>query len=360
MSRFLQSEPLSILVVEDNAGDFLLLKENIQLCKALTTDIHLAETLDEAIGHLRDNTPDIVFLDLFLPDSSGLDSFNELKSYVTSSAVIVLSGLSDTKTALEAITLGAEDYLSKGEFDEKLLEKTMMYSMERKRNLETLRQSQLEKQRAVTEATIKGQEKEREQLALELHDNINQILATSQLYLDFSMTEPEIRREIVEKSKDYIARAIEEIRTLSKALLPPSLDEFGLITALHELVACITITGNLKIEKKWDDFDECILQKDQKLAIYRIVQEQLNNIIRHAGASHVSINLRLAGEGMNQKLELLVKDDGKGFDPSLKRNGVGLRNIINRAELFGGSVSIHSKPGKGCEMKVVFPGDHTD
>lgn len=360
MSRFLQSDLLNILVVEDNSGDFLLLKENIHLCKTLVADIHLAETLGEAIDHLRDNKPDIIFLDLFLPDSSGLDSFTELKEYVTNAAVIILSGLSDTKTALEAITLGAEDYLGKGEFDEKLLEKTMMYSMERKRNMETLRQSQLEKQRAVTEATIKGQEKEREQLALELHDNINQILATSQLYLDFSLAEDTIRREVVEKSKDYIANAIEEIRRLSKALLPPSLDEFGLITALNELVACITMAGNFKIDKRWDNFDERILQKDQKLAIYRIIQEQLNNIIRHAAASNVTIKLQLVDEAPQHNLELLIKDDGRGFDPSLKRNGVGLRNIINRAELFGGSVSIQSKPGKGCELRVIFPGDHTD
>lgn len=359
MTRFLQSNPLSILVVEDNSGDFLLLKESIKLCKALVAEVHLAGTLEEAIYHLNDNKPDIIFLDLFLPDSSGLASFNRLKKYVTISAVIVLSGLSDTKTALEAIALGAEDYLGKGEFDEKLLEKTMIYSMERKRNIETLRQSQLEKQRAVTEATIKGQEKEREQLALELHDNINQILATSQLYLDFSLTETTIRKEVIEKSKEFITHAIEEIRRLSKALLPPSLDEFGLITALNELVACIAMAGNFKIERTWDDFNECVLQKDQKLTIYRIVQEQLNNIIKHAAASNVSIALQFVNGG-TQNLELLIRDNGRGFDPSLKRNGVGLRNIVNRAELFGGTVTILSKPQKGCELKVVFPGDHTD
>src|SRR5688572_6129636 len=160
MTRLTQTNPLKILVVEDNHGDFLLLKENIQLTRIAVSELHLAETLSAAKDYLQQTKPDIVFLDLYLPDSSGLESFNQLKDDMAASAVIVLSGLSDTKAALEAITLGAQDYLAKGEFDEKLLEKTMAYSMERKRNMETLR----ERQRAITEATIKGQENEREQL----------------------------------------------------------------------------------------------------------------------------------------------------------------------------------------------------
>jgi signal transduction histidine kinase len=356
MTRLMQTNPLKILVVEDNQGDFLLLKENIQLAKIIVGELQLAGTLSEAKDYLQHNKPDIVFLDLYLPDSSGLESFSQLKDDMAASAVIVLSGLSDTKAALEAITLGAQDYLAKGEFDEKLLEKTMAYSMERKRNVETLR----ERQRAITEATIKGQENEREQLGLELHDNINQILATARLYLDFATSEGSIKKEFVLKSKGYISDAIEEIRRLSKALLPPTLEEFGLMMAMDELTDSLSLTGNFRIEKKWCDFREQGLQKDQKLTIYRIVQEQLNNIIKHACAKTVTVFLHQHEEVGNSIVELLIKDDGKGFDPAQRRNGVGLRNICSRAELFGGTVTIQSKPGQGCELKVIFPGDHTD
>jgi two-component system sensor histidine kinase UhpB len=131
----IQSSPLKILVVEDNPGDFIILKENIYLSRIAVTDIELADTLGAAITLLGQFKPDIVFLDLYLPDSMGLDSFTRLKEYVTGSAVVILSGLSDTNTALEAITLGAQDYLAKGEFDEKLLAKTITYSIERKRNI---------------------------------------------------------------------------------------------------------------------------------------------------------------------------------------------------------------------------------
>lgn len=480
--------PLKILVVEDNSGDFLILKENIFLSKIAVTDIQLADSLEAATLLLQKFKPDIIFLDLYLPDSSGLDSFTRLKNHVTSSAVIVLSGLSDTNTALEAISSGAQDYLAKGEFDEKLLAKTMTYSIERRRNMEVLREaneryslvtkathdliwdwnlltgevytdgsaakdsqgfsvnteirdidnwntrihpddqgrwfkaiekikkstddffeleyriagsngtyrhiydrgyvvrnadgealrmigaaqdvteklrlesalreSQLQRQRIITEATIKGQENEREQLGIELHDNINQILATSRLYLDHALSVHPIKEEVIHKSKEFISLAIEEIRKLSKALLPPTMEDLGLIPALIELTDTISVAGNFKIERCWDDFPEEILQKDQKLTIYRILQEQLNNIIKHANAKNVAIGLRILGECEN--VELVIRDDGKGFNPAKKRNGVGLRNITSRVELFGGTVVIQSEPGQGCELKVRFPGSHTD
>ena len=349
----MSSSELKILIIEDNYADFLLLRETMLLARYSTANIYTAETLEAGIAEMEQHKPDLIFLDLHLPDSAGLDTFIQLRQYVTSSAVIVLSGLSDTSIALEAITQGAQDYLQKGEFDVKLLDKAIRYSIERKR-------SQLQSQRAITEATIRGQEKEREQLGVELHDNINQILATSRLYLDHALSMNPVREELVAKSREFIAGAIEEIRRLSKKLLPPTLEDLGLIPTLNELMETISITGLFTIEKQWEGFDEHILQKDQKLTIYRILQEQMNNIIKHACAKNVIVSLRLVQETDNKVVELLIKDDGKGFEPSKKRTGVGLRNITSRAELFGGTVSIQSEPGKGCEMKVIFPGDYCD
>jgi signal transduction histidine kinase len=356
MNSLPQSNSIKILVVEDNFGDFLLLKESIYLSAIQPSDIQLADTLTGAIEYLQKNKPDIVFLDLYLPDSSGLDSFSQLKEYVTGTAVVILSGLSDTKIAQEAIALGAQDYLAKGEFDEKMLEKTILYSIERKRLEAALEESLIQQQRAVTEATIKGQEKEREQLGIELHDNINQILATSKLYLDYALSESPIKKDALLKSKEFIGMATAEIRKLSHSLLPPSLEEFGLITALEELICPLSATGNFHIKKNWDSFREQGLRKDQKLTIYRIFQEQLNNIIKHANAKNVITSLRVINESEAGDVELSIKDDGKGFDPAQKKNGVGLRNIASRAGLFGGSVTIHSEPGHGCELKVIFPG----
>jgi len=143
---------LKILVVEDNLGDFVLLKDYIQLSAWPDAEIVLRNTMESAIEYLADNQCHIVFLDLYLPDSSGLESFSRLKETRTAAVVIILSGLPDMKTALEAISSGADDYLTKGEFDEVLIEKTITYSIERKRNLEKLRQAN-ERYGLVTKAT---------------------------------------------------------------------------------------------------------------------------------------------------------------------------------------------------------------
>ena len=107
----------------------------------------------------------------------------------------------------------------------------------------------------------------------------------------------------------------------------------------------------MKIELNDCDFDENILPENQKLTLFRIVQEQLNNIIKHAEANHVLIKLYNNTDG----ILLEVKDDGNGFDIEKVRKGLGFINIKNRAELFNGNAEIFSKPGKGCLLKVFFP-----
>jgi len=484
MQRFLKTNPLNILVIEDNFGDYVLLKESIYLSSIPATTIELADTLESAVDFLSHSKPDVIFLDLFLPDSAGLSSFEEVQNHAQGSAIIVLSGASDTRTALEAIGKGALDYLAKGEFDIKLLEKTIIYALERRKSLESLKlanelyrlvskatndlvwdwdvetnrvhrdedaasalyglgiqkqivriedwmkrvheedlpkvseelkkithdslhdsfemeyryntcdgrwriisdrgyavrntegkvirivgaakditekrklEQELQKnqqlqQRAITEATIRGQENERTQLGLELHDNITQILATSKLYLDFACNSEEIKKDLIIQGKQLIMVATEELRKLSHSLLPPSLDQLGLCQALHDLANKVSLTGAFQIERNWDDSSEEYLERDQKLTIFRIIQEQLNNIIKHAGAKAVCISLSIVLE--DEELHICVKDDGKGFHPSQVKNGVGLRNITSRAELYGGRVSIVSAPGAGCELKVVFP-----
>ena len=223
-----------------------------------------------------------------------------------------------------------------------------------KRKLEQeLQKNQQLQQRAITEATIRGQENERTQLGLELHDNITQILATSKLYLDFACNSEEIKKDLIIQGKQLIMVATEELRKLSHSLLPPSLDQLGLCQAPHDLANKVSLTGAFQIERNWDDSSEEYLERDQKLTIFRIIQEQLNNIIKHAGAKAVCISLSIVLE--DEELHICVKDDGKGFHPSQVKNGVGLRNITSRAELYGGRVSIVSAPGAGCELKVVFP-----
>ena len=206
------------------------------------------------------------------------------------------------------------------------------------------------KQQQITEVVLGAQERERFELGQELHDNINQILATSKLYLDVAIEEREPRIELLDKSRKNISMAIEEIRKLSKELITPTLNDLGLIQSIKELIRSILTVKKMKIRLNISGLDESTLLPEQKINVYRIIQEQLNNILKHAQASTVIIELNKE----NEQISLLVKDDGKGFDPRVRRNGVGISNIISRAELYNGKVEIDSAPGKGCRLEVIL------
>jgi PAS domain S-box-containing protein len=206
------------------------------------------------------------------------------------------------------------------------------------------------KQQQITEVVLGAQERERFELGQELHDNINQILATSKLYLDVAIEEKEPRIELLAKSRKNISMAIEEIRKLSKELITPSLNDLGLIQSIKELIRSIQMVKKMKIRLNISGLEENALLPEQKINVYRIIQEQLNNILKHAHASSVVIELNK----MNEQICLQVKDDGRGFDPRMRRKGVGISNIISRAELYNGKVEIESSPGKGCRLEVIL------
>jgi PAS domain S-box-containing protein len=207
------------------------------------------------------------------------------------------------------------------------------------------------RQQQITEAVITGQEIERTELGEELHDNINQILASTKLYIECAMKDINPRKDLIAESKILIEKAMIEIRNLSRSLIPPSLGEIGLLQALHELVDNIKQVNELYISIDWNIADENIISNKLKLTIFRIAQEQLNNVIKHADAKNVIISITET----DREMEMRVKDDGLGFNTGLKRNGVGLRNISSRAEVNNGKVSIISTPGEGCELIIKFP-----
>ncbi|HVZ26980.1 MAG TPA: response regulator, partial [Sediminibacterium sp.] len=124
---------LSVLIVEDNPGDLFLLEENLRLTRISFKEVFKAASAAEAIEILQQNTIDVVLLDLSLPDSSGFNSYSLIESHASALPIIVLTGLSDTELALETMANGAQDYLIKGEFDDRLLAKSIQYSIERNR-----------------------------------------------------------------------------------------------------------------------------------------------------------------------------------------------------------------------------------
>jgi two-component system sensor histidine kinase UhpB len=181
-----------------------------------------------------------------------------------------------------------------------------------------------------------------------LHDNINQILVTIKLYLELAMDDTKSKDDLIKRSAEKIMYCITEIRTLSKSLAPPSLNDYGLVEAITELIENIRLTKtfNIDLNIKLDSINK--FDSLQQLYIYRIIQEQLNNIIKHADAKNVSVELL----EKNDSIDLIIHDDGKGFNPKEKSGGIGLTNIQNRAELLNGSLEIISAPNEGCLLRV--------
>jgi len=137
----LQQQQLSILIVEDNPGDLYLLEENLSLTRLQIGRVYKARSVEEAITLLSEYFINMILLDLSLPDSTGFDSFVHINEYAAGIPIIVLTGLADMELALETMANGAQDYLIKGEYDERLLYKSIQYSVERNRILESLRES---------------------------------------------------------------------------------------------------------------------------------------------------------------------------------------------------------------------------
>jgi len=216
---------------------------------------------------------------------------------------------------------------------------------------EKLEDEKNKKQLEITEAVITAQESERQEIGLELHDNVNQILAGSLMYLGLLKKELKINSELFTDIDNLITGAINEIRRLSHSLIPPSLNEVPLGEALDHFITVMKKTGLFEIKKDLYDFNENAISDKLKLAIYRIVQEQFTNIFKHARAKNILI--RLYHE--DGKLYLRIKDDGVGFNASSVSRGVGLINIQTRASLFQGRAEIVSAPDQGTELLVVFP-----
>jgi PAS domain S-box-containing protein len=599
---------LTILMVEDNPGDQFLLEELLLSTGIKIREVFTTESIRQALDVLKSQSVDIILLDLSLPDSFGINSFTSIREKAGYTPIVILSGVSDMNTALDAITLGAQDYLIKGDFDEKLLSKTILYSIERMNNLQALQQSnerydlvskatndmvwdlnlltgevyrnpegwkkifktdydpasygseakwvsqihpserweviqkinnykdnpeyqqfeleyrflkedgryaylqdrgyiirneqgkavrfigatqdisqrkeaetilkeseeqyrylfennpaaiiiwnlkdfkvqeinestekhsgykredligksilsgglaerpepihelaekalkdknfrethitriiskwgdkiyiefvshridymgmpcimalgnnvtervmlerQLEDERnkaqkEMTNAVISAQESERQEIGRELHDNINQILASARLYLGLGKSATDPQPLFLDKSDELIQSAIDEIRTLSHSLIPPTLSEGHLRDNLLQLFENLASGIGTTIYHNMTEFEEQFMEDNFKLCIYRICQEQFTNITKYAKANNIHFYLG----NRSGNLELRIKDDGIGFDKSKKSSGVGLVNMKTRAALFNGTLEIETAPGKGCELVVQF------
>mgnify|MGYP001336394508 CR=1 FL=1 len=198
---------------------------------------------------------------------------------------------------------------------------------------------------------IRAQEMERDRWAKELHDNVCQILSVASMYTSEICLQNNQAPVFAPEVKKLIGESINEIRKLSSSIKTPSFKYETLIESIDKLTADVRRFCHFEFSLSADSFDESLLCHEMKLMIYRIVQEQITNICKYASATHVNVSLAILN---NTEVHVTVRDDGKGFDPSKVKTGIGLRNIESRLQVYAGRLNIRSAPGKGCMLQAQF------
>lgn len=370
--------PAHLLLVEDNPGDARLLQEDLaESTQPRFTVAHVVR-LSEALSCLQADRFDLILLDLSLPDSRGLETVKRIRTESPRTPMVVLTGLADEATGVEAVREGAQDYLVKGQSDRPTLFRAIRYALERHRIEATLARyrDQLEElvaQRtralATTNEVLQGEilersraeealkaarrkletdrEAQRRRLALELHDAIGQELIGLKLALEHVHSRS--RTTLAPEPLKALAGAIDKcmslvgkVRTISHGLYPTMLESLGLAAALrtlaeyHRAIVPVTVRYDETLES-------ARFPTEAEIAVFRIAHEALLNAVRHGRASQIEIRLNFEGDA----LVLCVTDNGIGFDPDRSTGkGLGLISMRDRASTVGGELIINSQRGE--------------
>jgi two-component system sensor histidine kinase UhpB len=198
---------------------------------------------------------------------------------------------------------------------------------------------------------LRAQEEERRRLARDLHDEVNQSLTAILLRLEaLNQRAPAgFEGELIEV-KRLVNQAMDELLKLARQLRPSALDDHGLTSAIVSQVRRFSSQTGIRADIRTSG-GPIELESDQEIAVYRFAQEALSNVAQHAHASHVEVDLSANGHG----LELRVRDDGRGFTPDGRHEGIGLSGIAERARMVGARFEVVSSPGDGTSLTLEVP-----
>ncbi len=204
-------------------------------------------------------------------------------------------------------------------------------------------------EKQLLQAQLETQEETLHQLSTEIHDNVGQLLNSTKLLIGITQRSLPETPETLHLADDTLGKAIQELRTLSKAMNKEWLQQFNFIQNLEAEIDRIKVAKNLEIRVRHSDY--LSLKPDNQIILFRIVQEILQNVFKHARASFVEIDIFEEAE----TIHIQIKDDGIGFDKGNIVKSVGMLNISHRTKLLGGSVIWNSLQNSGTTVSLQLP-----
>ncbi|MFZ9263492.1 MAG: PAS domain-containing sensor histidine kinase [Chitinophagaceae bacterium] len=210
------------------------------------------------------------------------------------------------------------------------------------------------REQQLLETKLQAEEEQRAQIGRDLHDGVGQMLAYMQLYIGLLKTNQQFGEKEVAQLETTVEKTLQQVRLLSRSLVPPSIRDLGLREAVIELVDSYAILKKPKFHLKIFSSSERLgnrMSIEQKIMVYRVLQELISNSLKYADAT----NIRIKFSYMENNLLFEFEDDGKGFDMSNVRRGVGLGSIRSRVEYYKGTTKYESAPGKGMISVIILP-----
>jgi signal transduction histidine kinase len=387
---------VNILLVEDSPSDAVLLTESLAEGALAQFNFTVVESWAEAEERLQQGTFDVLLLDLSLPDVSGRETFLRARAEAPHLAIVVMTGVDDESLGLEAVRQGIQDYLIKGQAYGRQTARAIRYAIERKRAEEALKraESSLQQERDSLELRVQertaelqdanlalqaqirqreqaedahrqlqrrlaeAQETERGRISRELHDRLGQGLTALSLGLQVvrkqSALTPTVQAGLTHV--EQLARGLmRDIHRLAWELRPTALDDLGLDLALERYASEWSASTSVPVDFHCQGTNGRRLPLEVETVLYRVAQEALTNVLRHAQARRVSVLLERRGE---EAVALIIEDNGCGFDAEAlmktpdSPGKLGLLGMQERVKLLGGSFELESSPGAGTTLFV--------
>lgn len=375
-----------VLLIEDDEDDYILTREILSEANGERFQLEWAPTYEEGLKRLRGCNFDAILMDYDLGPQTGLDLTRKASEMGCKAPIILLTGRGNYEVDMQAMKSGVTDYLAKNEVTPRLLERTIRYAILRKQNEDALLKAKEELEARVQDRTreliqknnalmaeiqerrrvqaelaevqrrmLDSNEAERREIARELHDGPMQDLYG----VIFSLDGSNQNGNDSESLKEKLLQVIHSLRTISRDLRPPALAPYGLQKAIQSHIDSFRQAHPELSVQTYLMPDGQALPENIRLAMYRIYQVAMNNVIRHAEANEVSVRLILNPDTVT----LEVADDGCGFIVpdrwlDLARQGhLGLLGAVERAEAVGGKLEVESRPGEGTLLRVTVPRD---